>query len=479
MAGSVLFQAAAPPSPAPRTRLRPAVRRSLRRERQRPDLRLMPGWPLVLMYAGFPIWWILGLANIGFVIAAIPMAYQLLKRRTIATPRGFGVWLLFLVWAAAGVATLWADAPGAQPASGLGRLLPFGYRLLWYIAATIYLLYVGNLDERDLPTRRIVRLLGWFFLVTVAGGYLGWVMPHLEFSSALELVLPQGVTSNEFVRILIHPGAAQIQNIIGYASARPRAPFSYANDWGANYGMLLPFFILSWLRYPSKWRRRLFPVVALAAIPPVIFSLNRGLWLGLIAMAGYAIIWVTVRGRLGAAATLVGAAVVVAGIVILSPLGHEVQERIASPHSNTGRAHLASLTVESTLEGSPVIGFGAPRSVQGNFFSIAGGATPTCPQCSPPQLGTQGHLLLLVFAHGFFGALWFLGFVYYRFFRGLRDPSPDAMAYTAVGVFFTAVMPVYDLVSAPLITVMLALGLLWRRERQAQTTDEMVAHDRP
>jgi len=36
------------------------------------------------------------------------------------------------------------------------------------------------------------------------------------------------------------------------------------------------------------------------------------------------------------------------------------------------------------------------------------------------------------------------------------------------------VMPVYDLVSAPLITLMLALGLLWRREQQARTTDETV-----
>ena len=474
MAGNALLRAPGLTSRASKGRLRPALSRSLRMEPGRPDMRIMPGWPLVLMYAGFPIWWVLGLANIGFVIVAIPMAYQLLKRRTIVTPRGFGVWLLFLAWAAAGLMTLWADAPGAQPASGLGRLLPFGYRILWYAAATIFLLYVGNLDERELPTRRIVRLLGWLFLVTVAGGYLGWILPHLEFSSALELVLPQAVTNDEFVRILIHPGVAQIQNIIGEYSVRPKAPFSYANDWGANYGMLLPFFVLSWLRYPSKWRRRLFPAVALAAVPPVIFSLNRGLWLGLIVMAGFAITWVTVRGRLGAAAALLGAAVVVAGVIILSPLGQEVQQRIASPHSNTGRAHLASLTVQSTLEGSPVIGFGAPRAVQGSFFSIAGGATPTCPQCSPPQLGTQGHLLLLVFAHGFVGAIWFLAFIYYRFFRGLRDPSPDAMAYTAVVVFFTVVMPVYDLVSPPLITVMLALGLLWRRERQAQA-GEMAA----
>jgi len=135
--------------------------------------------------------------------------------------------------------------------------------------------------------------------------------------------------------------------------------------------------------------------------------------------------------------------------------------------------------VRITLEGSPVIGFGSPLAVQGIFISIAGGETPTCPQQTPPLLGTQGHLLLLVFAHGFVGALWFLGFVYYRFFRGLRDPSPDAMAYTAVGVFFTAVMPVYDLVSAPLLTLMLALGLLWRRERQARVIDETVTYDRP
>jgi hypothetical protein len=49
------------------------------------------------------------------------------------------------------------------------------------------------------------------------------------------------------------------------------------------------------------------------------------------------------------------------------------------------------------------------------------------------------------------------------------------MAYTAVGVFFTVVMPVYDLVSAPLITLILALGLLWRCERQAESSGGPVA----
>jgi len=69
-----------------------------------------------------------------------------------------------------------------------------------------------------------------------------------------------------------------------------------------------------------------------------------------------------------------------------------------------------------------------------------------------------------VFGHGVVGAAWFLGFVGRRFYAGLRDPSRDATALCSVAVFYLTVMFAYDLLTLPTFTLMIALGLLWRRE---------------
>jgi hypothetical protein len=452
-------------APRVRRRPRPATARSLRRQERPNTIRLLPGWPLTVLYMGYPLWWAAGLATVGFLVAAVPMAVFLLRRRRVVTPRGFGLWLAFLVWVVAGVTTLWMDVPGAQTVQGMGRLLPFSYKLAWYVAATVVLLYIGNTSEEELPGRRVFRLLAVLFLVTVAGGYLGWFFPQLELRSLLERVLPAAVTSNNFVQILIHPAAAQVQGILGYDWPRPKAPFSFANDWGANLGLLLPFFVVAWAGRDAGWRRRCFPFVALLAIPPAIFSLNRGLWLGVLAMAVYATVRLAARGRVAAMAGLAAASLATVVLVTVTPLGGLLQERLAAPHSNQGRLELSSRAVAATAEASPVLGFGSTREVEGNFFSIAGGTSALCPECSPPQLGTQGHLWYLIFVHGFVGAGLFLGFVYFRFALALRDSSLEAIALTSCGVFFGIIMVVYDLIGPPLAITMIALGLLWRRER--------------
>jgi hypothetical protein len=133
-----------------------AVRSFGRRGRQLPN-----GWPLSALFLGFPLLWALGLASFVFVILAVPMAMELALRRGVRAPRGFGLWMLFLLWMLAGAAMSWADAPDAVPGGGGGgRLMVFAFRAAMYLAATIVLLYVLNADEKDLPTRRVVRLLG-------------------------------------------------------------------------------------------------------------------------------------------------------------------------------------------------------------------------------------------------------------------------------------------------------------------------------
>ena len=49
-----------------------------------------------------------------------------------------------------------------------------------YVALTVLLLYAGNLTDAELSRRRLVRLLGWLFVVTVAGGLLGMVAGQLR-----------------------------------------------------------------------------------------------------------------------------------------------------------------------------------------------------------------------------------------------------------------------------------------------------------
>jgi hypothetical protein len=429
--------------------------------------RLPLGWPLAAAYLGYPLWWLLGIRTFVFLLAAIPLAFALLGRRQLRAPRGFGVWLLFLAWVVVGFVLLGAQAPGAKAGDIATRYLSTGYRLAWYLALTVVLLYVGNLSEQELSTRRVCRWLSALFIVTVAGGYLGIIAPHFQFRSAIEHLAPAGVAHSSFFVSLTHPVAAQVQDFLGYAEARPAAPYAYTNDWGANFGLLLPFFVLEWFRRDGG-RRRWFGIgVVAVSIVPVVESLNRGLWIGLGAIAVFVVLSSARSGRFVALGGLAVGAAVLAIAIAVTPLKHTVERRLAVGQSNSGRAALASRTVSAVVHVSPIVGFGATRNIQGNFNTIGGGATPDCPQCSPPAMGTQGHIWLVLFSQGFVGAALFFWFLLRRFLPYVHDRDPFAIAATASFIFFLVVVWVYDLLDVPMMTVMLALALLWRMHRPA------------
>lgn len=424
---------------------------------------LKPGWPIAAIYLAFPLWWVLGFRSFSFLFAAVAMAIWLLRRPRVSAPRGFGLWLLFLATVVASAGVLFAAAPLSVP--GGGHLLTYSYRLAWYLTLTITLLYIGNLPEEQVSTTKITRWLSVMFVVTVCGGWLGMITPTFQFESLLERLLPAGLAGNTFIRSITHPVAAQIQDVLGFVEARPAAPFSHTNDWGANLGLLLPFFVFAWWSKDAGWRRYAAPFVLLAALVPVVYSLNRGLWLGLTAMA------LVVALKMAAANHFWGLGLIVVGLglvilaVVATPLGTVVQQRFDHGHSNDARSSLATLTVESMAEGSPVIGFGSTRNVPGNFNSIAGGATDECRRCSPPAMGTQGHAWLVIFSQGIAGFVLFTGFLAYRFFVSWRNPAPIAVAGVCMLVFLGVTVWFYDLLEAPLFTVMVGLGLMWRAER--------------
>ncbi|MGI8576929.1 MAG: hypothetical protein ACR2KG_03225 [Nocardioidaceae bacterium] len=451
---STLQTAERPPSTTPTS----PVRRDGGRRRL---FALRPGWPLFALFGGFPIWWVLGIGEFAPLIFSLPMAMHLLRQRHVYAPRGLGVWLLFVVWVVGGVVVLQVHAPGTIAADSSTRYITFGYRLLWYTAATVVLLYVGN-TRKQISNRQVCLALSYMFVVVTAGGLLGVLAPHLEFRSALEYVLPHGVSNNPFVHGLIHPISAQVEDFLGYAEARPSAPFAFTNEWGLAIACFLPFFVVTWFGRDAGWRRFAAPVILLLATIATVYSLNRGLWLALLLMVTFVAVRYALMGKVKLLALLGFAAVVAAAVIAFSPLGHLLLDRLAHPHSNQGRTNLGTLTLQSVTQGSPVMGFGSTRNVQGNFSSIAAAASSQCPGCSPPPLGTQGHLWLVVFSEGYVGLALYLGFFVTQFLRHLRLTSPYVIAALAVVLVHLVTMPVYDSIGPAYFAIMIAVGMLWR-----------------
>jgi hypothetical protein len=424
---------------------------------------LKPGWPLVVLYVFFPLWWALGLAQLIFFFTAGAMAVILWKKGPLRVPRGFSLWLLFMIWMFAGLLMVRADAPQTLPGGGLGRVFGFGVWAGWYVAITIAMLYVAN-TARELPTQRIVRLLGWMFVVTAAFGVLAVLAPTLEFESPMEMVLPKSLTSTSFVRTLIHPSLSSTSDFLGYVQPRPTAPFPYSNAWGNNLALYLPFFMLACFGKDAGWRKKVGPLVLVAATFPIIFSLNRGLWISLALAAVYAAIRLAVNGKTRALQALV-AALVVGGIVFVSsPLYDTLVLRVETPHSNDRRAGTAETVVSVAAQGSPFLGYGTTRTMQGTFSSLAGGETSSCHQCAAPPLGTQGFMWRLVLTTGFVGTALCLSFFAFQFLRRARGPNPLDVVTCTVIIDAVLCFFVYDSLGSAMFTLMIAVGLMARAD---------------
>jgi hypothetical protein len=279
------------------------------------------------------------------------------------------------------------------------------------------------------------------------------------------MLLPQGLAGNSFIRDIVHPKVADIESILGFAQSRPMAPFAYANTWGAAYAFFLPYFLLTWI-VRARMRRRVFGLAVLvASLWPVVYSLNRGLWGALGAIGLFGVLKLLQVGGPRVIAWTAGMAAAGALVVALSPLPGLVQDRLENPHSNNRRTLLAEETTRSALMGSPLVGFGSTRNVQGDLGQVSGGDRVGCKACGSPPLGTQGHVWLLIFANGIVGTIAFCAFFAIRFLRHWRDRGAYSLAGCCVLIACTLFMITYDMVEVPLYTVMIAVALMWRARR--------------
>jgi hypothetical protein len=390
----------------------------------------------------FPLWYVLGLGGFIWIILAAPLLVHLVLAKTWQVPRGFIIWIFYLVWVAL----------SAIQISHSANWLTYAYRAASYAAATLAFIYLVNTDEKALPTRRIVNAFTIFWIFIVIGGYAAMAAPAFSFPTPTQKLLGH-LGSNKLLLALIHPTLAQAQALggvqaIGHAIARPAAPFAYTNWWGANFAFLVPFVILAIRQASTRLVRVGLAGMLLISLVPFIYSINRGAWLSLIAGGLYA--WVRLAARRRGRAALGGLALiaVIAVAVFATPLGGVVQARIGHEGSTSLRLSLIQQSGQNVLS-SPLVGYGVPLP-------------PPVSQYSLPNVGTQGQLWLVLVSVGIPGTVFFLLWLLYLFWcsRSLSDPvSFTVHVAILIGIIQ---LPFYGWMPAEMFIVMTAAALVWR-----------------
>lgn len=425
-------------------------------------------WPLTALLVGFPVWWAVGLGAAALPIVAVPMAMSLWRLDKIKVPPALGWWLLFLIWVCASGVMLGLTAPDTLPGTFAGRVPAFVLRLGNYLAATVVMLFVVNLGGRLSPVSRIVRMQAWFFIVVVIGGLSSIFFPRFSFPSVVELLLPPSLSSNRYLTFLIHPQLAQLQDVLGYEAPRPAAPFPYTNTWGNCISILLVWFAIALWCNRSSRSRLLCVAVVVVALVPVIYSLNRGLWLGLIVSFAYLAIRAGFHGRTRLLVGCVIGSFLACISLASSPLFGLIQDRLANPHSNEARFNTSTAAITAAAS-SPILGYGSTRALLGSDKSIAVGRSADCPQCGNAAIGGAGQLWLLLIAQGFVGAFLYLGFFAKTMWTYRRERHPVFVGGVLILALSFVYLPVYGAEGIPLALYLLAAGLMARQKDEEQT----------
>ncbi|WP_197025990.1 O-antigen ligase family protein [Nocardioides sp. URHA0020] len=436
--------------------------------------------PLAWLIVPLPVWWYLGLANLGWFIAAVPMAISLVSWRRWRLPPGFGWWLAFLLWLVLSVSMLPVNPAGTVAEGAGARVVPVLFRFAEYGSATVMMLWALNVDPVRVPAARLARLLSLMLVWTVAGGLLGVIAPDFQVTSLMERLLPGGLLTNAYVLALVHPAAAQIQDVIGTGNGRPSAPFAYTNSWGNALGLLIPWAVAAAVLARTHAARTRWTVLVLAALVPTVLSLNRGLWIGLVIVIGFAVVRLLLTGRELLGIACLGLAACVLVLVAVSPLGAVAEQRqTGDAPSDDIRGFSISRALQLGDE-SPVLGYGGTRAQAGSQDTIAVGKSPTCSNCGNLPIGTNGQLWFVIVGQGFLGAFFYLMFhlVLLRRFLASRNVLATAGAATMVIALWFSV--VYDRTGPTGCLEFLAIGLAAKallESARAESPAEVV--DRP
>ena len=421
----------------------PPSARSVLGQAPRRAVTILPSWwPLALLTLGFPVFWVLGIAAAAWPLVSLLLVPGLLRNEHLRVPRGFGLWALFILWV-----TVSATQLGA-----VDRVFSFGYRYSVYFAATVLFLYVYNQPEDRLPTTRVISLLVGLWSAVAFLGLVGAVAPRLEFPSVAELLLPKRAFSNPLVYSLAHPRFAQVSRLFGQEIGRPHALFPYTNGWGSTFGILFTVTV-AWLagRWSSKMSRLIVVTLIGLSLFSVIASLNRGLWLSL----ALGLVYTSARfagQRRPAPLFLAGIPIVLVAVILsVTPLGTLFTERAEEGHSDEGRSSLYVQSIELGME-RPILGWGSPQQ--------------RTDKDEGPNVGTHGHMWLILVSQGFVGIVLYLSWWTSVILRTWRQRTTTGIWLHATMLVVVMQAFVYEHTPIQLPIAMIVAALLLRAARR-------------
>ncbi|MFM7537817.1 MAG: O-antigen ligase family protein [Acidimicrobiales bacterium] len=407
-------------------------------------LRARPGWTtgfparstaMAALCTLLPIWYLLGVLAMLWCLPVLVLGSWLLANRPVVLPRGIGLLVALLALVA---------VSGLQLRS-IGSLALFGYRLALFASlATVYV-WIVTVPDTVLPSRRIA---GWWataWVWLVAFGYGALVFQGASTPSPFQLVLPNALAAEEYLRDLTVVRLAEVQSWLGFPLPRPAAPFAYANGWGSALGLLTPWFVHCWIVDATPQRRRIGVALALAALVPIVVSMNRGLWLSLGVVAVVYAVRSALDGDRRALAGIGLLAAAVGVVVVATPLGSLITAKFDNAaDSNAARTSVYQSALGSALD-SPLVGFGSPRRASEDL----------------PLVGTQGMLWYLLQSHGVVAAGLFVGWLVGVVRRAARLATPIGVAAFASVLVALVQVPFYGLLpQLPVVGV--AAGICWR-----------------
>jgi O-antigen ligase len=288
-------------------------------------------------------------------------------------------------------------------------------------------------------------------------------VPHGSISTPTERLLPSSVASNEYVRALVHPAFAEVQQPYGSPRAfyRPSAPFPYTNSWGCNMALLVPLLIAMLVEVRSPRVRIALGAALLAAAVPAAASLNRGMFIGLGVGTAYIAVRLAIRGRVVPLAAVVGSVGVAAVGAVATGVFADLQQRLSYSHTNTGRLAIYRESFDGALS-SPLLGNGAPRASETVDVAV----------------GTQGEIWNVMFSFGFVALLWFVGWFVAAWWLSRRAPSVADLWISAVLVVAIATFFFYGYDGPQLAVVMTAAALAVRDRTGARAIRPTTASTR-
>lgn len=366
----------------------------------------LPAWPFVALFGPFLLWWALGLSDSIWIPAGAVMAYYLISRRAFLVPRGFGIWLLLLVWIT--VSTV-------RVSSG-GDLIGGVYRLALYYSLTVLFLYVYN--ARSALTVRMVTGVFTLWMVTLTiGGYLGVLFPAVEFATPMAKVIPGGLQSNPMIAEMVHKGLSEFDTGYFQLEPRPKVPFLYTNNWGNVYSLLLPIVAVYLLM--NTGRRRFWFIAALFPISavPAMLTLNRGMFIGIALTLLYVAVRLALQRRFAAIFGVLVTGVLAFTLFKLLPVSERIDNRLPEGgNSNTTRMSLYEQAL-GMVPGSPIFGYGAPQPPKNAFEA---------------PVGTQGFVWMLLVSFGPMAVALFVTFFLVAISRIIRRNDLFGIAMSAV-----------------------------------------------